>query len=83
MARERDEARLAAAAATQRTQQERDTRAEVEGENEGLRMRLQMMEKEMAILAGEADQVRRCGGQMLYIAVYHCVPVVWRSQFLL
>lgn len=61
MARERDEARLAAVAASQRTQQERDATAEVEGENEGLRTRLQMMEKDMAILAGEADQVRVWG----------------------
>ncbi|CAM9159615.1 unnamed protein product [Laminaria digitata] len=57
-ARDRDEARVAAATAGQRAQQERDGLAEAEGENEGLRARLQMAEEEMAALAADADQAR-------------------------
>eukprot|EP00904_Undaria_pinnatifida_P009883 jgi/Undpi1/6024/HiC_scaffold_2.g01298.m1 len=59
VARDRDEARLAVATAGQRVQQERDGLAEAEGENEGLRARLQMVEGEMAGLVAEADQARR------------------------
>lgn len=60
-ARDRDEAKVAAATAGQRAQQERDELAEAEGENEGLRARLQMAEEEMAGLAADADQVGRRG----------------------
>ena len=55
--RERDEARVAAATAAQRAQQERDGLAEMEGENEGLQARLQMAEDELGVLAAAADQV--------------------------
>lgn len=55
--RERDEARLEAASASQRVQHEREGLAELQGENEGLRARLLMEEEEIAALAGEADQV--------------------------
>lgn len=55
--RERDEARVAAATAAQRAQQEREGLAEKEGENEGLRARLQMAEEELGVLAAAADQV--------------------------
>lgn len=58
VARARDEALLTASAASQRAQQERDGLAEVEGENDGLRARLQLMEEEIAALATEADHVR-------------------------
>lgn len=57
--RERDEARLEAAAASRRAQQEREGLAEIEGENEGLRARLQMAEEDVSLLASEADQVGR------------------------
>lgn len=56
--RVRDEARLAAAAAAQRMQQEGERLAETEGENEGLRTRLQMAEEELAGLVDDANQVR-------------------------
>lgn len=56
--RARDEARLAAAAGAQRTQQEGERLAEAEGEIEGLRARLQMAEEELAGLVDDADQVR-------------------------
>lgn len=58
-ARDRDEAKVAAATALQRAQQERGGLAEAEGENEGLRARLQMAEEEMAGLTADADQVGR------------------------
>lgn len=59
VARERDEATVAAATAAQRAQQERDGLAEMEGENEGLRTRLQMAEEELGGLAAAADQVKQ------------------------
>lgn len=65
VARDRDEARLAVATAGQRVQQERDGLAEAEGENEGLRARLQMVEGEMAGLVAEADQVGGPGAEQL------------------
>lgn len=55
--RDRDEAKLAAAAAAQKAQQERDKLAEIEGESEGLRARLQMADEEIAVLVADADQV--------------------------
>lgn len=55
--RERDEGRLAAAAAAQRAQQEREGLAEAEGEIEGLRVRLQMAEDELAAFVADAHQV--------------------------
>lgn len=57
MARERDEVTLAVATAAQRMRVEREERAEIEGENEGLRTRLQMAEEEFASLLAETDQV--------------------------
>eukprot|EP00903_Cladosiphon_okamuranus_P005510 g5490.t1 len=54
--RERDETRVAAATAAQRAQQEREGLAEMEGENEGLRARLQMAEEELGVLAADADR---------------------------
>lgn len=57
-ARDRDEARVAAATAAQRVQQEREGLAEMEGENEGLRARLQMAEEELGGLVADADKVR-------------------------
>lgn len=55
--RDRDEARLAVATAAQRVHQEREGLAEMEGENEGLRARLQMAEEELGALVADADQV--------------------------
>lgn len=55
--RDRDEARMVAATAAQRAQQERERLAEMEGENEGLRTRLQMAEEELGSLAADADEV--------------------------
>lgn len=55
--RERDEARVAATTAAQRARQEREGLAELEGENEGLRARLQMAEEELGVLAADAHQV--------------------------
>lgn len=77
MTRERDEARLTTVAAAQRTQQERDALAEVEGENEGLRMRLQAMEEEIAVLAGEADQVR---GELGWSDAVYTFMMVWGNS---
>ncbi|CAN0290948.1 unnamed protein product, partial [Hapterophycus canaliculatus] len=56
--RDRDETRVAAATMAQRAQQEREGLAEMEGENEGLRVRLQMAEEELRSLVAEADQAR-------------------------
>ncbi|CAM9789285.1 unnamed protein product [Pylaiella littoralis] len=56
--RDRDEARVAAATAAQRVQQEREGLAEMEGENGGLRERLQMAEEELEALIAGADQAR-------------------------
>ncbi len=56
--RDRNEARMVAATAAQRAQQERERLAEMEGENEGLRTRLQMAEEELGSLAADADEVR-------------------------